>query len=461
MYYVHEGRGLTQWKRPLRSELLGEGGEGEPAPAASTAPPQAAPEEEEAEQAAPLPDPPAGAAASGAAGAAEDERFARLRALRENRGAVKEVEEVVPREPAKPATPRRERLRSVLAVLEGDRSEAPDRPIGEFAEHYFNLNRKGLLHGRTTVEKVLAWKAVRPRRGVRGVGPVCVARVTDLCLAPTPLQALIKTGIMKLPSDQNATAVQTFRNITGYMGDRPTKKESEGHVEKLLKSACGAPQQLRDEVYCQLLKQTNKNPNPCVAAPASIRAWCTGRWRRALTPSPPPSESLARGWRLFSVCAGAFPASDVLFPYLESYLHAAHAAGEERAGYTLARLRRCQALGPRVEPPLSCEVEAVLDMHPTPLRVYFPNGSYCTLPVDSGTTVEQAQRMVGLLLGVADAKPYGLFECDESTEGAPLGKHLPHTRCRPRHRLTRCCDGYPSPCRSVAQRRRCWWRRRG
>lgn len=168
IYYVHEGRGLTQWERPPPGELVGAAEIAtDHAPAPSPTPPQPAAEYGSAEQARRLPGPPAGAAAAGAAGAAEgeDERFARLRALRANRDAVKEdVTEEVPKAPDEPAKSRRERMRAVLDVPEDDRSAAPERPLEEYAEKYFNLNRKGLLHGRTTVEKVLSWKAVRRLR---------------------------------------------------------------------------------------------------------------------------------------------------------------------------------------------------------------------------------------------------------------------------------------------------------
>jgi myosin XV len=69
---------------------------------------------------------------------------------------------------------------------------------------------------------------------------------------------------------------------------------------------CHKFESLRDEVYCQIMKQTtnNKSPNP---------------------------DSCQRGWRLFSVIAAYFMCSSTLKPYLFKYLETA--AYDKRRAY--------------------------------------------------------------------------------------------------------------------------------
>lgn len=151
---------------------------------------------------------------------------------------------------------------------------------------------------------------------------------------------VIKTSLLKLPTKElEVQAIQCFRNVTGFMGDRDSKKEETGHAEKLLKTCLHAPEELRDEVFCQIIKQTTNNPSP---------------------------ESALKGWMLLGVCTGAFSPSKEFEPYLLSYCeaHKEDAGGvAEYCKYTMGRILKTGQLGPRREVPTGMEIEAAKVRH--------------------------------------------------------------------------------------------------
>lgn len=86
-----------------------------------------------------------------------------------------------------------------------------------------------------------------------------------------------------------AQSMQTWKNINSYMGVRKTGKAPEGHVEKLVRFALKEDDVLRNEIYCQLAKQTTKNPK---------------------------LQSLLKGWKLLLICCSFFPPSTDFVDYL-------------------------------------------------------------------------------------------------------------------------------------------------
>ena len=104
---------------------------------------------------------------------------------------------------------------------------------------------------------------------------------------------LINKPLTKLDPSLRKKATQAFKStvyadITSYMKARNSSRNSLHHIIKVLKSAVDHLD-LRDEVYCQLIKQTNNNP----------------------------SKSALRAWKLFGVCAGVFaPSSQLRLPLL-------------------------------------------------------------------------------------------------------------------------------------------------
>ena len=117
-----------------------------------------------------------------------------------------------------------------------------------------------------------------------------------------------------MSKELTSTAVQAFKNILSFMGDRKSVKEGTGHAYKLLNNCIHAPEELRDEIYCQLIKQTTNNPNP---------------------------ESLKRGWQLFGICSGAFPPSKEFEPFLLTHCqrNAKHPEVGTYAKFTMGRIQ--------------------------------------------------------------------------------------------------------------------------
>lgn len=213
---------------------------------------------------------------------------------------------------------------------------------------------------------------------------------------------VIRKALLKMPTRElESTAVQLFRNVTGFMGDRNTHKEDAGHAEKVLKTCLHAPEELRDEVYCQVIKQTTNNPS---------------------------SKSALKGWELLGILAGAFAPSKDFEPYLLSHCDqhreqalkeakekSGEAAKEKQevaalASYTMGRIVKTGAMGPRREVPTPIEIEACKKRDVVLVRVYHLDGSYDMLPVTSWVTPTLIKAMVCEIRGIQDGSPFAVYE---------------------------------------------------
>jgi hypothetical protein len=116
--------------------------------------------------------------------------------------------------------------------------------------------------------------------------------------------------------------------------------------------------ELRDEIYCQAVKQLSDNPSQCVN-------FLTQQFFLVLISYTISRESIFRGWQLMCVLLVTFPPSKNFEEYLRAFMRewSTHTEGriDVLAKYCLAKLRVIARRGPRGKAPSVQEIEIAQD----------------------------------------------------------------------------------------------------
>ncbi|XP_022081416.1 myosin-VIIa-like isoform X2 [Acanthaster planci] len=179
-------------------------------------------------------------------------------------------------------------------------------------------------------------------------------------------------------------ACSAFKAIMKYMGDYPTKKANlQGTLmtDKIFSDAMRY-EELRDEIYCQIIKQLTNNIL---------------------------NVSEERGWELMWLATGLFPSSDTLRPELTKFLRwAQHKLAED----CQRRLQMVSGLPQqRKYPPHWVEVETI-QHHYTQIFhfIFLPDDkSNASFQVSSTMTVADLCKSIANRLGLTSNKGFGLF----------------------------------------------------
>ncbi|XP_041789609.1 unconventional myosin-XV-like [Chelmon rostratus] len=152
----------------------------------------------------------------------------------------------------------------------------------------------------------------------------------------------------------NRVATDLFLSAMRFMGDSPSRGSTEHEVVSTFLKLIGEFTLMRDEAYCQLLKQLTAN-----------------------TSSKP--DSCQRGWRLLYILTAFHRCSEVLKPFLLKYLQqASRSAGAQYQGIAKAceqNLKKTFQYGGRIVPPNSMELKAMMAGRSSKRQLFlFPGG---------------------------------------------------------------------------------------
>eukprot|EP01084_Bolivina_argentea_P100675 180681_1 len=194
-----------------------------------------------------------------------------------------------------------------------------------------------------------------------------------------------KQSLHKMDAKLNKQSKQIWKNVNSYMLLRKSSKSDAGHIDKLLRCVLKAPQVLRDELFCQICKQTHGNPN---------------------------LDSLVKGWKLMCIVCSILPPSAQLAPFLATYIYSATQSvgeGAECALFALKALDITMVTGPRVHQPADTEIQSIELRQAIPLQVYFLDGSVEHILVTSQTQTRDVVQEMAKKIRSNHPDAYGLF----------------------------------------------------
>ncbi|XP_030747956.1 myosin-VIIa-like [Sitophilus oryzae] len=189
--------------------------------------------------------------------------------------------------------------------------------------------------------------------------------------------------LQKVMEDEEASkeACNIFTVILRYMGDLPAPKAkyANEYTDQIFSSPL-KNEILKDEVYCQILRQLTFN-------------------RMAI--------SEEKGWELLYLITGLFVPSTVLLEETKKFLKSrVHPFVEP----CLQRLQRTYKVGPRKFPPYSVEVEAIqhrsMEIYH---KIYFPNDTDEAFEVDSMTRASDLCKNIAARLDLLSTDGFSLF----------------------------------------------------
>ncbi|XP_053132451.1 unconventional myosin-XV isoform X2 [Hemicordylus capensis] len=164
-----------------------------------------------------------------------------------------------------------------LARTEADGPQGSSFAMQEFAKKYFRAGQRAKMDS----------DRQKSKKGGESKGVADILKFTK-----SPIQESL---IEFTDSSLNKTAAEAFQAVMKFMGDLPLKGQTEMDVVSALLKLCGDHEVIRDEVFCQIIKQLTENTSSKM-------------------------DSCQKGWRLLYILSAYYRCSEVLKPYILCFL---------------------------------------------------------------------------------------------------------------------------------------------
>ncbi|KAI5628300.1 unconventional myosin-VIIb-like isoform X1 [Silurus asotus] len=170
--------------------------------------------------------------------------------------------------------------------------------------------------------------------------------------------------------------------ILKYMGDYPTRQiQSPLELTDQIFEPATQNEALRDEIYCQIIKQMTSNNN---------------------------RHSLDQGWQLLWMCCGLFSPSTSLLKHVQRFLDTRRR--EPLAADCLRRLQGALRMEPRKLPPHQVELEAIQQNRVKIFhKIFFPNDTEESFEVATNTKIRDLIKSISTKLRLISDDGFSIF----------------------------------------------------
>lgn len=258
---------------------------------------------------------------------------------------------------------------------------ASDYPLIEYADKYFNEWPK--KYSGSTLSRRRSGSTIKSKDISDPMPKAEMLRYTDKVNLPTSLTK------MHNPENINV-ACSIFKDLFKFMQGKLDQDKSNQFIQTTV-AWCIEREELRDEVYCQVMKQATQNLNP---------------------------EEQERAWWFMCMCCVSFPPRKPLYPYVKAFIkpyERDHIVGPT-SSFSMDALKKVNYNGPRRLPPSAIEIQAICQLQPIICRFYFLDGQAKAVGVHPSWTAADVIAAIASKIGLRTIAGWALFESTPQAE---------------------------------------------